>query len=136
MPCVPGKGSVGASGDLAPLAHCFLPLIGEGEVWYQEQRCSASAVLNKCNFSPLTLKEKEGLALINGTQVSTAIALAGLREAKRCLWNAVTIGALTTTVVGGNTQAFAQEIQSVRRQLGQIKVAKRLRDCLVGYQIS
>ena len=99
MPVVPRQGSLGASGDLAPLSHMCLPLMGEGELMEQDSQgiwrsCPASEVLKKKGWEPISLGPKEGLALINGTQVSTALALAGLFKTWRCALGAIATGAL------------------------------------------
>ena len=91
LPCVPSQGSVGASGDLAPLAHLTLPLLGEGEVIYGGRRGAALTALREAGIEPLKLAPKEGLALLNGTQVSTALALKGLFEAEDLVSAAVIV---------------------------------------------
>ena len=130
-PCIPEKGSVGASGDLAPLAHLSLPLIGAGQVRVKD----AKTELRKQGMKPLQLAPKEGLALINGTQVSTALALRGLFGAEDCFAAAVVSGALSLDAAKGSTTPFSPEIQRVRRQKGQIDVAKAYINLLKGSAI-
>lgn len=132
FPVIPGKGSVGASGDLAPLAHLSLALIGEGAVRYAGQVMPAAQALDAVGLKPLTLGPKEGLALINGTQVSTALALCGLFAAERILAAALTAGALSVDAARGTDTPFDPRIQAVRGQPGQISAAAILRDLLAG----
>jgi histidine ammonia-lyase len=134
-PCVPEKGSVGASGDLAPLAHLCLPLIGAGELRIEGRAQDAKTALRKLGLKPLTLAPKEGLALINGTQVSTALALRGLFAAEDCFAAAVVAGALSVDAAKGATTPFDDDIQQLRRQQGQIDVAKAYRALLKGSAI-
>lgn len=123
-PCIPEKGSVGASGDLAPLAHLSLPLIGEGQVRIKGVLYETRDILKKFGLKPLTLEPKEGLALLNGTQVSTALALRGLLRAEDCFAAALVAGALSVDAAKGSTTPFDADIQRVRRQKGQMDVAK------------
>ena len=123
-PCIPEKGSVGASGDLAPLAHLSLPLIGVGQVRVKGKVKDAAIELKKHGLKPLELAPKEGLALLNGTQVSTALALTGLFAAEDCFAAAVVAGALSVDAAKGSTTPFDPAIQRVRRQQGQMDVAK------------
>jgi histidine ammonia-lyase len=134
-PCIPSKGSVGASGDLAPLAHLSLPLIGEGMAHYQNKMISGAEALKIIQQTPLKLAPKEGLALINGTQVSTAIALVHLLEAQNLLSAAITIGAVTVDSACGSATPFNARIHEIRGQQGQIKVAEKLRSLLHGSDI-
>jgi histidine ammonia-lyase len=134
-PCIPEKGSVGASGDLAPLAHLSLPLIGAGQVRVGGKIRDARAELRKQGLRPLRLAPKEGLALINGTQVSAALALRGLFRAEDCFAGAVVAGALTVDAAKGSTTPFDPDIQRVRRQKGQIDIAKIYRGLLRGSAI-
>lgn len=134
-PCIPAKGSVGASGDLAPLAHLSLPLIGEGSARYQGKILSGKEALALINSEPLELEPKEGLALINGTQVSTAIALYNLLQAQNLLVSAVVIGALAVDAAAGSDSPFDSQIHQARGQKGQIKVAETLRTLLAESQI-
>ena len=134
-PCIPEKGSVGASGDLAPLAHLSLPLIGAGQVRVGGILKDARNEMKKQGLKPLQLAPKEGLALINGTQVSTALALRGLFRAEDCFAGAVVAGALTVDAAKGSTTPFDPDIQRVRRQKGQIDVAKVYVNLLKGSAI-
>ncbi|MBI1216013.1 MAG: histidine ammonia-lyase [Alphaproteobacteria bacterium] len=134
-PCIPEKGSVGASGDLAPLAHLALPIIGAGQVRVNGVLCDARAALKKHGLKPLELAPKEGLALLNGTQVSTALALRGLFRAEDCFAAACVSGALTVDASLGSTTPFDPEIQKIRRQQGQIDVAKVYLNLLKGSAI-
>lgn len=132
MPLVPEKGSVGASGDLAPLAHLCLGLIGEGEIWDNEEKKWSPAlnVLNKHHLQPIQLTAKEGLGLINGTQFITSLACEAYVRGKRMIDQADIIGALTFEALGGHPEAFDARIHEERPHPGQIEVARRLR-CLV-----
>lgn len=134
-PCVPSKGSVGASGDLAPLSHLSLVLIGKGEVRYNGQQLSAKEAFKRLRHPTLTLAAKEGLALINGTQASTATAFYYLLQAQRLLSASVLIGALSVDAAMGSDVAFHPAIHAIRGHTGQIKVAQVLRTCLEGSQI-
>ncbi len=134
-PCIPAKGSVGASGDLAPLAHLCLPLIGEGTARYQGKIISGVEAMQLIGLAPLELAPKEGLALINGTQVSTGIAFYHLLHAQKLLTASLAIGALTVDAALGCDTAFNPQIHEVRGQAGQIQVAKVLHDYLVGSEI-
>ena len=129
-PCVPKKGSVGASGDLAPLSHMVLPLIGEGEMSYQDQIIPAKEALKIAGLQPLVLAAKEGLALLNGTQASTAFALEGLFAAEDLFASAVVIGSMTVEAAMGSRAPFDDRVHQVRGQKGQIDVAKAYRDIL------
>ncbi len=135
LPCVPAKGPVGASGDLAPLAYIAVALIGIGQVRHQGQTMHAAAGLKRANLEPLTLGPKEGLALLNGTQVSTALALEGLFAAEDNLNAAVIIGAMTVDAVKGSGTPFDKRIQEVRGQRGQITAARAYRNLLSGSRI-
>lgn len=129
-PCIPSKGSVGASGDLAPLAHMVLPLLGEGEVRYQGNILPATDGLKKAGLEPFELAPKEGLALLNGTQASTALALAGLFKVERVFHSAITIGAMSVEAAMGSRSPFDARIHQVRGQHGQQQVAAAFRDIL------
>ena len=131
-PVLPCQGSVGASGDLAPLAHLSLPLIGEGEVRYQGDRMPAAAALAETGMTPLRLRAKEGLALINGTQVSTALALDALFTAERLFAAAVISGSLTLDAARGSDGPFDPRIHAVRGQPGQIDCAAAYRRLVAG----
>lgn len=134
-PVIPCQGSVGASGDLAPLAHLCLPLIGEGEVFYKEQRLPAATALAQAGLAPLQLSAKEGLALINGTQVSTALALDALFTTERLFETAVISGALTLDAARGSDGPFDPRIHAVRGQPGQIACAAAYRALMIGSEI-
>lgn len=129
-PVVPVQGSVGASGDLAPLAHLGLALIGEGEVFYRGKKTSSKSALKQAGLKLITLGPKEGLALINGTQFMTAISSLSLYEAEYLISCADLISSLTLESLRGSLAAFDSEIQEVRPHPGQIKVAQRLRQFL------
>ena len=135
VPCIPSQGSVGASGDLAPLAHMTLALLGEGEFLVAGQRRPAAAVLREHGLQPLQLQAKEGLALINGTQVSTALALHGLFAFEPVLESALVIGALTVDAARGSDGPFDPRIHALRGQPGQIDVAQYYRALLSGSAI-
>jgi histidine ammonia-lyase len=135
VPFIPSQGSVGASGDLAPLAHMTLALLGEGEFLVGAQRCQAAAVLKQHGIEPLRLQAKEGLALINGTQVSTALALHGLFAFEPVLESALVIGALTVDAARGSDGPFDPRIHALRGQPGQIDVAQYYRALLAGSAI-
>lgn len=129
-PCVPSKGSVGASGDLAPLAHLVLPLIGEGEVRYQGQILPAQQGLAQLGLEPLALAPKEGLALLNGTQASTALALHGLFQIEQVFGSALVAGAMSVEAAMGSRAPFDARIHEARGQPGQIAVAASFRQLL------
>lgn len=135
LPLIPVKGSVGASGDLAPLSHMTLALMGEGQVWAQGRLQSAADALRAAGIAPLTLAAKEGLALINGTQVSTALALHGLFMAERLLEAGTVIGALSVDAAKGSDAPFDPRIHAARGQPGQIAVAAATRALLEGSEI-
>jgi histidine ammonia-lyase len=134
-PVIPGQGSVGASGDLAPLAHMTAALMGVGEFFVDGARMPAEAALSRADLAPLVLGPKEGLALLNGTQVSTALALAGLFEAERVFQAALVTGALATDAAKGSDGPFDARIQMLRRHPGQIEVAASLRALMQGSAI-
>ena len=135
IPVIPGQGSVGASGDLAPLAHMTAALMGVGEFFVDGVRVKAEAALARASLTPLTLGPKEGLALLNGTQVSTALALTGLFEAERVFRAALVTGALATDAAKGSDGPFDERIQKLRRHRGQIEVAASLRTLMQGSAI-
>ena len=135
VPCVPAQGSVGASGDLAPLAHMTLALSGEGEMLVDGVRVPAAAALRAARIAPLTLEAKEGLALINGTQVSTALALHALLAFEPVLEAALVIGAMTVDAARGSDGPFDPRIHLLRGQPGQIDVAQYYRALLAGSEI-
>ena len=135
VPFIPSQGSVGASGDLAPLAHMTLALLGEGEFLVEGRRRPAAAVLREHGLQPLKLQAKEGLALINGTQVSTALALHGLFAFEPVLESALVVGALTVDAARGSDGPFDPRIHALRGQPGQIDVAQYYRALLAGSAI-
>ena len=135
LPEIPEKGSVGASGDLAPLAHMSAVLIGEGTARVNGEAMPARTALKKAGLEPIDLEAKEGLALLNGTQVSTALALIGLFAAEANLEAAFVAGALTTDAVKGSDTPFDPRIHEVRGQLGQIEAAACLRALMAGSDI-
>jgi len=135
VPYVPSQGSVGASGDLAPLAHMTLALIGEGDMLQNGQRVPAALALQQAGIAPLTLGPKEGLALINGTQTSTALALHALISFEPVLEAALVIGALTVDAARGSDGPFDPRIHLLRGQPGQIDVAQYYRSLLKGSAI-
>lgn len=134
-PCIPAKGSVGASGDLAPLAHMSAPLLGEGEIRHAGQRLPASKGLEIAGLEPVVLAPKEGLALLNGTQVSTALAVVGLLAGENALAAATVIGALTVEAAKGSRAPFDERIHAARGQQSQIDMAVAYRDLLQSSQI-
>ncbi|MDE0253629.1 MAG: histidine ammonia-lyase [Rhodospirillaceae bacterium] len=134
-PSVPAQGSVGASGDLAPLAHLTAVVIGEGRASYRGERLPGGAALQAAGIEPVALRAKEGLAMINGTQCSTALALAGLFDAKRLLRAALVTGALSVDATLGSDTPFDPAINALRGHPGQIDVAAALRALLAGSEI-
>lgn len=129
-PRIPSRGSVGASGDLAPLAHMAGALIGIGEVRVNGSLMSAEAALAESEIEPLRLAPKEGLALLNGTQVSTALALAGVFRTENVMSAALMAGAMSSDAIKGSDTPFDRRIQNVRGHGGQIAVAAVLRDLM------
>ncbi len=134
-PLIPEKGSVGASGDLAPLAHLSCAMIGIGDVRYQGREIPAAEALAACGLSPIQLGPKEGLALLNGTQMSTALALKGLFLIENCFNAAVVAGALSVDAAKGSLQPFDERIHCARGQAGQIAIATVYRQLLAGSEI-
>ncbi|WP_254245032.1 histidine ammonia-lyase [Hymenobacter sp. BRD67] len=134
-PVVYEQGSLGASGDLAPLAHLCLPLLGLGEVNYQGYRLAASDVLSLFGWEPLPLQAKEGLALLNGTQFMLAYATEALERTQRLLNAVDVIGALSVEAFGAHAQPFAEPLHRVRPHAGQVRVAERLRQLLAGSEL-
>ncbi len=135
LPVIPSQGSVGASGDLAALAHLSLPLIGEGEVFYLGKRMPAAQALQRAGIAALQLSAKEGLALINGTQVSTALAIDALLAVERLFEAALISGAVTLDAARGSDAPFDPRIHAVRGQPGQIDCAAAYRALLAGSEI-
>ena len=134
-PVVPVQGSVGASGDLAPLAHLAAAMIGEGEALYNGQTLASADALNQAGLKPLVLYPKEGLALINGTQFSTASALAALFDAWRNATASVITASLSTDAIMGSTAPLLAEIHALRGHRGQIAVASAMRTLMSHSQI-
>ena len=135
MPCIPARGSVGASGDLAPLAHMTLALMGEGDVSVEGRRIAARQALDAAGIAPVVLGAKEGLALINGTQISTALALHGWFMAERLLEAAIVAGALSVDAAKGSDAPFDPRLHELRGQPGQIATACVYRELLAGSEI-
>ena len=135
VPVVPEQGSVGASGDLAPLSHLFLPLIGEGKVFYNNKITNTSNVYKKLKVKALELGPKAGLALINGTQFIAAHAVMVVEKLHTCLAHADIIAALMIEGLKGSTSPFLQELHAIRPYKGNIHVAKRVYHYLKGSQI-
>jgi histidine ammonia-lyase len=134
-PVVPAQGSVGASGDLAPLAHMAAAMIGAGEAFLDGERLSAHEALSRAGLAPLELGPKEGLALLNGTQFSTAYALAALFEADTLFRSALVTGALATEAAKGADTPFDPRIHDLRGHVGQIETAAALRALMAGSAI-
>ncbi|WP_298955559.1 histidine ammonia-lyase [uncultured Methylobacterium sp.] len=134
-PVVPAQGSVGASGDLAPLSHLTAAMLGVGEFFCESGRVPAAEALRHAGLEPLVLGAKEGLALLNGTQFSTAYALAGLFGAEDLLRAALVVGALSTDAARGSDTPFDPRIHALRRHRGQIETAAALRGLLAGSAI-
>ncbi|MBV8247243.1 MAG: histidine ammonia-lyase [Comamonas sp.] len=135
LPVIPAKGSVGASGDLAPLSHLACVLIGEGQAKVDGKVVSGREALKHVGFEPFVLGPKEGLALLNGTQVSTSLALAGLFQAESVLAAGLVAGCLTLEAIQGSIKPFDARIHEARGQLGQIAVAAAVRELLDGSAI-
>ncbi|RDL48502.1 Histidine ammonia-lyase [Ensifer sp. M14] len=135
IPVIPEKGSVGASGDLAPLAHMAAVMMGHGEAFFAGARMSGAAALAKAGLTPVVLAAKEGLALINGTQTSTALALAGLFRTHRAAQAALVTGAMSTDAAMGSSAPFHPDIHTLRGHQGQIDTAAALRALLSGSAI-
>jgi histidine ammonia-lyase len=132
---VPSQGSVGASGDLAPLAHLFLPLIGLGQVLYHGEISETAPVLKTYGLEPLELGPKEGLALINGTQFIAAFAVKAVERLQNCLDTADIIGAMTLEALLGSVKPFKAELHRLRPFIGCQHVAHRLRHLLEGSEM-
>ncbi len=135
VPVVPHQGSVGASGDLAPLAHMAAVMIGAGEAEFDGRVMPGGQALAQAGLEPVVLGPKEGLALINGTQFSTALALAGLFEAERAVANSIIIASLSTDAIMGSTAPLVAEIHALRGHAGQIEVAAKMRALMEGSEI-
>ena len=135
LPVVFQLGSLGASGDLAPLAHLSLPLLGLGEVYYKGAKQTSAEVLNKLNLKPITLKSKEGLALLNGTQFMSAYGVWCLLQTKKLNIAADVIGAISLEGFDGRMDPFKLHIHSIRPHKGQLKTAENMRKLLEGSEI-
>ncbi|NUT01185.1 MAG: histidine ammonia-lyase [Sphingomonas sp.] len=135
MPVIPSQGSVGASGDLAPLAHLISALMGKGRIDVRGEVLDADAALKRLRMQPLQLGPKEGLALINGTQASTAIALDALFSGERVFRSAIAAGALSVDALKGSVKPFDPRISQLRGQPGQIRVAAAIGELLDGSEI-
>jgi len=135
LPVIPAQGSVGASGDLAPLAHMSRALLGTGPVRVNGVEMPASEALQKAGLEPVKLAPKEGLALLNGTQVSTALALAAAFRTEHVLAGVLTAGAMSTDAIKGSDTPFDPRIHNARRHDGQTAVAEKLRELLDGSDI-
>jgi histidine ammonia-lyase len=135
FPVVYEQGSLGASGDLAPLAHLCLPLLGLGEVNYQGYRLAAADAMDLFSWEPIALQAKEGLALLNGTQFMLAYAVDGVLRAQRLMRAADVIGAISLEAFGGRTDPFAEQLHRIRPHAGQVEVARHLRELLEGSEL-
>jgi histidine ammonia-lyase len=134
-PVIPEKGSVGASGDLAPLAHLALTVIGEGEAFFRGERMPGREALNRAEIEPIELEVKEGIALLNGTQAMGAVGGLALHRAERVAFLADVAGAMSLEAVRGTPVAFDERIHAARPHPGQIEVAAHLRELLRDSQI-
>ncbi len=134
-PVIPEKGSVGASGDLAPLAHLALATIGEGEAFYHGKRLASAEALKQAGIHPLKLEVKEGLALLNGTQAMGAVGGLALHRALKLAHLADVAGAMSLEAVRGTPVAFDERIHAARPHTGQVEVARHLRELLAGSEI-
>lgn len=135
LPVVFQQGSLGASGDLAPLSHLCLPLIGEGEVYFKGKKIKAATALKKLDLKPFKLQSKEGLSLINGTQFMGAFGVGILIKAQHLLKTAELISCLSLEAFDGRTEPFTDCIHQIRKQTGQIETAARIRKYLEGSEI-
>lgn len=134
-PVVPVQGSVGASGDLAPLAHFAATLIGEGDAFFGSERLPAKIALARAGLEPVELAAKEGLALINGTQFSTAVTIKALCSAWQLATTAIVTSAMSTDAIMGSTAPLQASIHDIRGHQGQIDVARCMRELMAGSQI-
>ncbi|GHV56871.1 histidine ammonia-lyase [Bacteroidia bacterium] len=135
IPCVPEQGSVGASGDLAPLSHLFLPLIGMGKVFCNGEVRETADVLKEFNLQPIALGPKEGLALINGTQFMSAHAIILLEKFQNCLDHADIVAAINHEAMLGSVKCFDEELHAIRPHSGSVYVAQRMRTLLNGSEM-
>ncbi len=134
-PVVPAKGSVGASGDLAPLSHMALSLLGRGEVFFKEERIPTQKALDECGISKVSLQAKEGLALNNGTQTMTAIGILTLSDAETLVRNCDVAGAMTLEALKGKSSPFHPTIHKLRNHSGQATTAKNIRNLTDGSEL-
>jgi histidine ammonia-lyase len=134
-PVIPSRGSVGASGDLAPLSHLALVAIGEGEANYKGERIAGAEAMNRASITPLILEAKEGLALLNGTQAMTAVGSLALLAAERLADAADVTGAMSLEALKGTPVAFDYKIHAARPHPGQMNSARRLRELIEGSEI-
>jgi histidine ammonia-lyase len=134
-PVVPSRGSVGASGDLAPLAHLAIVVIGEGEAFYKGERLAGREAMSRAGIAPVSLEAKEGLALLNGTQAMTAVGGLALLAAERLAGAADVTGAMSLEALRGTPVAFDYKIHAVRPHPGQTSSARRLRELIEGSEI-
>ena len=132
IPIIPHQGSVGASGDLAPLAHMAAVMIGEGWAEYKGSKIKGSQALSDANITPIILGPKEGLALLNGTQFSTACSLVGLFDAWRSVLNSIVISSMSTDAIMGSTDPLLSQIHSLRGHKGQIFIAEKMSELMNG----
>ncbi len=130
LPVVYTQGSLGASGDLAPLAHLALPLIGKGNVYYEDAVCTSESILKKFNWKPITLQSKEGLALLNGTQFMTAYGIHLLMKSYKLSYLADLVGSTSLEAFDGRIEPFNELVHFVRPHKGQLKTAERIREFL------
>ena len=135
LPIIYNQGSLGASGDLAPLAHLSMPLFGEGEVLFEGKRQPMSSVMTHFGLEPITLQSKEGLALLNGTQFMSSFALWSILKSKALLNAANHIAALSLEAYDCRIEPFSDNIQQIRRQKGQIEIAQTFRNLLAGSEL-
>ena len=135
LPVIPSQGSVGASGDLAPLAHMAATMIGEGEAHLDGERMPSAQALRRAGLKPIVLEAKEGLALINGTQFSTALALTGVFDAVRMVRACMVTSCLSTDAIMGSTQPLHPQIHALRGHRGQMDVAAGMADIMAGSAI-
>jgi histidine ammonia-lyase len=136
LPVVYEQGSLGASGDLAPLAHLALPLIGDGEVYFEDEIISGEDLLRKMDWEPVKLQSKEGLALLNGTQFMSAHGVYALLKSYKLSYLADMIGAVSVDAFDCNLSPFDELVHLVRPHRGQIKTAERIRNFLEGSEIA
>jgi histidine ammonia-lyase len=136
FPVIYTQGSLGASGDLAPLSHLSLPLIGMGEVWHKAEKMASSEALKKFNWQPIELKSKEGLALINGTQFMSAYGLHNLVQVDRLVKWADVIAAISLDAFDCTLEPFNEKIHSIRNHNGQVETAAKIRALLTGSALS